>query len=423
MASLFKQFFFVTCLFGIGLSIGVSWKLGYLPISLTSLPTAKLVEDPATEPTVASHNQDDQADAAIFSQQSEPGLNDTAAPLADADQARDHARRIARQGRSATSSAGRTSSNEDAATNSNTDFESATPRARRADPSAAAAAADDHQPAPPPPRSGRVKPASFEEPKREPAAETDTRPPRVASREANPASKDATSAVDIEAIVQEINEKLASGENLAAHKLMSKLYWSQPEFRPKLHKKLDASAQAIFFSPKDRYLEYVVQPGDQLRSIANKYQLSWEYLSQLNRVEPKRIQAGQKLKVVKGPFAAVVDLNDFALTIHLQGYYVKRYSVGVGKDNSSPIGKFTVLNKVENPQYTDPQGKVIAGDDPTNPLGERWLDLGGGYGIHGTIEPDSIGKAASRGCIRLKDEDIIEVYNLLVKGSEVVIRQ
>ena len=54
---------------------------------------------------------------------------------------------------------------------------------------------------------------------------------------------------------------------------------------------------------------------------------------------------------------------------------------------------------------------------------QRWIDLGDSYGIHGTIDPDSIGKAASRGCIRLRDKDIVEVYDFLVKGSEVVIRK
>jgi len=69
-----------------------------------------------------------------------------------------------------------------------------------------------------------------------------------------------------------------------------------------------------------------------------------------------------------------------------------------------------------------PEG-IIPHNDPKNPLGERWIDLGDSYGIHGTIEPDSIGTAASRGCIRLRDADIIEVYNFLVNGSLVEIRE
>lgn len=219
-------------------------------------------------------------------------------------------------------------------------------------------------------------------------------------------------------------EKLASGETLAAHRDLSKLYWNYPDLRPRLQELIDSTAKAIFFQPKPHYIEpYVIQEGERLQVIAKKYNLTWEYLAKLNHTDPKRIQIGQKLKVVKGPFAAVVDLGDFAMTVHLQGYYVKRYMVGIGQDGSSPIGKFPVLNKVENPQYTDPTGKVIAADDPSNPLGERWIDLGNSYGIHGTVDPGSIGKAKSRGCIRLNDKDVIEVYDFLVKGSEVVIRK
>ena len=221
-----------------------------------------------------------------------------------------------------------------------------------------------------------------------------------------------------------IDELIANGETLAAHRALSKLYWNHKEHRAELQSRLDGTSRAIFFQPQPQFVEpYVIEPNDQLRVIANKYQLSWEYLARLNKTDPRRIQLGQKLKVVKGPFAAIIDLQDFALTVHLQGYYVKRYDVGIGKDGSSPLGKFSVQNKVENPQYTGPDGKVIFGDDPKNPLGERWIDLGDSYGIHGTIDPDSIGKAASRGCIRLRDKDIVEVYDFLVKGSEVVIRK
>ncbi len=224
--------------------------------------------------------------------------------------------------------------------------------------------------------------------------------------------------------VNEADRLIGELDWLGAHKQLSKLYWSHPDRRSEIQDRLDQTATTIFFSPQPHFLEpRVLEPSEQLRTIAQKQQLSWEYLAKLNRVDPKRIRAGQRLKMINGPFAAVVELDDFSMTVHLLGYYVKRFPVGVGKDGASPIGKFAVLNKVVNPQYTDPEGKVIDGDDPRNPLGERWIDLGNSYGIHGTIDPDSIGKASSRGCIRLRDADIIEVYDLLINGSEVVIRR
>lgn len=229
--------------------------------------------------------------------------------------------------------------------------------------------------------------------------------------------------VPLAELLNQYDQKIQSGEVLAAHRILSEAYWKRRADRMALVERLDRSAATIFFQPQPHFVEpYLIEPGDRLERIAEHYHVTWEYLSKLNRVDPKRIQAGRRLKVVRGPFSAVVELEDYSITIHLQGYYVRRFPVGIGRDRSSPIGRFAVLNKVVNPQYTDPDGHVIAGDDPANPLGERWIDLGNSYGIHGTIEPDSIGRAASRGCIRLNDKDIVNVYDFLSVGSEVVIR-
>jgi len=164
-----------------------------------------------------------------------------------------------------------------------------------------------------------------------------------------------------------------------------------------------------------------IEPGDQLRKVATQYKITWEYLAKLNQIDPKKIRPGQKLKVIKGPFFAFVDLSDFTLTVHAHGYFVKRYQIGIGKDHSTPTGKFQVKDKLVDPTYYGQDG-VIANDDPANPLGERWIDLGESYGIHGTIDPVSIGKAESKGCVRMHNEDVAEVYDLLGLDSEVVIR-
>ncbi|MBA4029873.1 MAG: hypothetical protein C0478_03010 [Planctomyces sp.] len=233
-----------------------------------------------------------------------------------------------------------------------------------------------------------------------------------------PAGEDSTVATTLQAI----DDLLAAGEVLKAHKQLSQLYWTKVDQRPLFHERLEKTARVIFRQPQPHFIAaYTIQPGDQLRKIAGEYKLSWEYLAKLNQIDPKRIQAGKPLKVVRGPFAAHVSLSRFELTIHLQSYVVQQFRVGVGQDRSTPLGKLVVLEKIADPQYTDPQGRVIDGGDPKNPLGPRWLDLGNSYGIHGTIDPASIGQAASRGCIRLKNDDAIEVYDYLVKGSEVVI--
>ena len=224
--------------------------------------------------------------------------------------------------------------------------------------------------------------------------------------------------------LQNIDRLMQSGEYLTAHLALSKLYWNNPEWHALLKKRIDTTAQSIYFSPQPHYMEpYVIQPGDQLRQIARKYWVPWQYLTKLNQIDERKIRPGQKLKVIKGPFKALVDLSDYELTIHARGYYVRSYPIGIGKDGSTPVGKFTVLNKVANPQYTDPDGKVIDADDPSNPLGERWIDLGDSYGIHGTINSNSVGRAESRGCIRLHNPGVEEIYDLLTIGSEVTIQR
>lgn len=220
----------------------------------------------------------------------------------------------------------------------------------------------------------------------------------------------------------QIDQWIAEGQYLNAHRELSQRYWKEDEPLEPLLTRLNKTAGMIYFTPQSHFMPaYEVQQGDLLQNVAPQYKLSWEYLARLNRVRPEKVRVGQKLKVIKGPFSAFVDLSDFSLTIHAHGYFVKRYEIGIGKDNSTPIGSFSVKEKLKNPKYYGSDA-VIEADDPSNPLGERWIDIGDSYGIHGTIDPKSIGKAESRGCLRLNNEDVVEVYDFLTSGSEVVIR-
>jgi len=224
-------------------------------------------------------------------------------------------------------------------------------------------------------------------------------------------------------LMEAIDQKMQQGDYLSAHRQLSEMYWKQPTLRKLLKKRLDVTARSIYSAAQPHYIKpYIVQPGDQLRLIARKYEVPWEYLAKLNRTDPKRIRPGQKLKVIKGPFSAVVSLSRFELTLHAHGYYVHQYKIGIGKPGTTPVGRFTIQEKLRNPTYYGPDG-VVAADNPENPLGERWLGLGDGYGIHGTIAPASIGRAVSRGGVRMHAADVAEVYDLLEVGSEVIIRR
>lgn len=117
----------------------------------------------------------------------------------------------------------------------------------------------------------------------------------------------------------------------------------------------------------------------------------------------------------------VVSIPDRKLAVMEGGRVSKVYRVAVGtKASPSPTGKFHIVNKAAAPVYRH-HGKVIAAG-AANPLGSRWLGLDAPhYGIHGTNEPASIGRAASHGCIRMDAKDVQELYAMAKVGDAVEI--
>lgn len=199
----------------------------------------------------------------------------------------------------------------------------------------------------------------------------------------------------------------------------------------------------IVFSPR-RFSEdpwastYAVANGDKLTKIALKYSLTPELLLQMNGLtDARKLRAGASIKVLQGPFHAVVSKQAFTLDLYLgspgekNAQFITSFPVGLGKDDSTPTGTWVVEQRIPNPKWWGTRGlPPIEPGDPKNPLGKFWISLAGidgkaegqqSYGIHGTIEPESIGKQASMGCIRLRNEDVAVVYSLLVNGKSTVV--
>lgn len=182
---------------------------------------------------------------------------------------------------------------------------------------------------------------------------------------------------------------------------------------------LDQLAGTVIYS-REHLLEppYEVQPGDTLDRIAEAYHVPWQLLANINGINDARrqLRPGDTLKVVKGPFEAVVDLGRFRLTLFAGGCYAGRFDIGIGKDCATPEGEFVVQKKIVNPDY---YGKpYMAADDPNNPLGEYALELADHLYIHGTNDPASVGRAESKGCIRLNNRDIADVFAILSEKTE-----
>jgi lipoprotein-anchoring transpeptidase ErfK/SrfK len=202
-----------------------------------------------------------------------------------------------------------------------------------------------------------------------------------------------------------------------------------------INQQLVFSAEVI---PGDPLAEsYMVQRGEYLSKIAPGYGLPYQFVERINKTPAERLQAGKAIKVIKGPFHGRVSKSEYRLDIYLndsdgQPIFVRSFPVGLGKTDSTPQGSFIVEpgRKVTNPDWRNPRtGEYFGRDDPKNPIGEYWIALRGnepatesftGYGLHGTIDPQSIGQQASMGCIRMRKQDVKLVYDMLAGGQSTV---
>jgi LysM repeat protein len=196
---------------------------------------------------------------------------------------------------------------------------------------------------------------------------------------------------------------------------------------------LSQLAKEWLFSPKifpqDKLCSsYTVRPGELLSTIGSEHKVPYEILLQINNISrPEALRAGEKIKVINGPFNARIYRSTFVMDLFLQNTYVCSFKVGLGKEGrETPKGLWRVKpgGKLITPTWTDPDtGKTYKAENPDYPLGSRWIALEGiegnavgrtGIAFHGTKDPNLIGEAGSRGCIRLNNGDVILIYNLLV---------
>ena len=207
------------------------------------------------------------------------------------------------------------------------------------------------------------------------------------------------------------------------------------EQRAIIKKRLSELADKWLFSravfPEDRLCSnYIVKPGDMLRTIGERYKVPWEILKEVNKVDsPELLRAGDTIKVIHGPFHAKIYRSTFTMDLYLQDTFIKSFSVGLGRPGrETPTGLWIVKpgGKMISPPWTDPDTfKRYRAGDPDYPLGSRWIALEGvegrakgrvGFAIHGTTKPEEIGTAGSRGCIRLSDDDVVLMYSVLSPG-------
>ena len=203
--------------------------------------------------------------------------------------------------------------------------------------------------------------------------------------------------------------------------------------RPVAEARLGAVDIELIFSPRkmDGKIDYAIAPGDSLKKIANRHGTTVDLIMKGNAVpNPDRVQVGDRLRVLDNQvFEIAVSKSRNDLVVTLNGQFFKRYTVGTGKFAKTPVGTFQVTDKIPEPPWWRPDGKVVPFGDKENILGTRWMAIAAtgdtppakGYGIHGTWDESSLGQQSSAGCIRMANRDVEELFIYIPLGTKVVI--
>ena len=222
---------------------------------------------------------------------------------------------------------------------------------------------------------------------------------------------------------------LREGKRLEARQLLSKLYLeATPVIREEARKMLDQINKDLVFNADclEGAKVHVVKRGEVLAGIAKKYGVNWRMIARVNAVDPRKIRENQELKIITGKPRMLMDKSDFRLALFIDDQFIKEYRVGHGKNGKTPTGQFVIDQMMTQPDWYPPEGGVIHYGEKGHQLGERWLGFKNrpgatGLGIHGTIERQSVGTLCSNGCIRLLNEDVVELFDFVVPGAKVEI--
>ena len=130
------------------------------------------------------------------------------------------------------------------------------------------------------------------------------------------------------------------------------------------------------------------------------------------------------------PGTVIIDIKNTFLYFVLNDTQAMRYGIGVGREGFTWSGEQTVARKTEWPDWRPPAEMLVRqpylprfmAGGPGSPLGARAMYLGETeYRIHGTNKPDTIGKRVSSGCIRLTNEDVVDLYERVKVGAKVIV--
>lgn len=225
----------------------------------------------------------------------------------------------------------------------------------------------------------------------------------------------------------------AQGELASARDLYRQAERDAPRNSPDWAQAVDGLGRtnvALVFSAQatDETRVYTVEPGDTLTDIGNKLNVTQGMLERANNLEDRSyLNVGQRLLYTAKDFRIVIELSTCRLFLLDKAGVFKVYRVGLGKPGQETTpGQYKIGNKQKDPTWFKPGEGAIPFGDPRNELGTRWMPLipvdeglPKDLGIHGTIAPDTVGSYSSSGCARMLNEDVEELFDLVVRSTPV----
>jgi hypothetical protein len=179
-----------------------------------------------------------------------------------------------------------------------------------------------------------------------------------------------------------------------------------------------------------------IEPGDSLISVRKRVLkdhpgllLCTGQIERANELRGGVIHPGQVLRIPAGRAGVLVDLDAHWALYRLDEEVVTAWEVGVGKPGSeTPPGQYLVGEKTSDPMWFRPGHAPVPYGDPENPLGTRWIawqhsdGSNTSLGFHGTKDPGSIGEDLSQGCVRMRQQAIEELFEILPRGAAIVVQ-
>ncbi|MGE4565190.1 MAG: L,D-transpeptidase family protein [Victivallaceae bacterium] len=233
-----------------------------------------------------------------------------------------------------------------------------------------------------------------------------------------------------------VEAKLKAGQYTqardAAKALLKQLTSDSQQYRD-VAKLLTLANVKLYFSAgaggSDEF--YKVQTGDTLFKIARKHNTTVDALLKLNNLKSADlIKVNQKIRIGNPNWQLEINKESRLLKVYAAQELFAVYDIGIGRLGRTPAGKFTIGEKIENPDYRAPEGKMIRAGEPGNELGSRWMRLVAapgsaaapeGYGIHGTPHEESVSRSLSNGCIRMRNREVEELFLIVPAGTPVEI--